>query len=156
MPTGTVINGAEDIIAAILELFESAQHQAVFLAPPSFVSLAGALDTVKSAEQFVQNGGVLRGITTVSHTNVKETRKRLDFGEDLRHCDVLSGIFMFVVDRQQSVSSINIGVREYTVDTPVIAFKSVDPTYAEYLLASFENAWSQGVPAEEQIKELEK
>jgi len=117
MPAGTVISGVEDIIAVILELFESAQHQAVFLASSPFVSLAGTLETVKSAEQFVQNGGVLRGITTVSHTNVNEIQKRLDFGEDLRHCDVLSGIFMFVVDRQQSVSSINIG-SENTRSTP--------------------------------------
>ncbi len=79
---------------------------------------------------------------------------RLDVGQDLRHCDALSEIFMFVGDRRQSVSMINIGAQEYTLNTPVTAFWSEDPTYADYLLASFETTWSQVVPAEERIHEL--
>jgi len=31
-----------------------------------------------------------------------------------------------------------------------------DPTYAEYLLAAFETAWPQAIPAQERIEELEK
>ncbi|MGZ4902884.1 MAG: hypothetical protein ACXV5T_06505 [Halobacteriota archaeon] len=47
---------------------------------------------------------------------------------------------MFVADRRQSISAINIGIDEFALDTPVTAFWSDDRTYAEYLLASFENA----------------
>jgi hypothetical protein len=81
-------------------------------------------------------------------------RKRLDFGEDLRHSDQFHEIFMIVGDKQQSLSAINLGVQEYTLDTPLTAFWSESPDYAEYLLTSYENAWSDAVPAEERIREL--
>ncbi len=76
-------------------------------------------------------------------------------GEDVRHSDEVHELFMYIGDRQQSISAINIGIDEYTLGTPVTAFWSEDPTYAEYLLASFENVWSRAVPAEERIQELE-
>ncbi len=102
----------------------------------------------------MQNGGTLRGITTVSPTNVEETRMRLSMGEDLRHSDPHYEFFMIVGDRQQSLSAINIGVQEYALDTPITAFWSEDPTYAEYLLTSFEDAWARAVPAEKRLQEL--
>ncbi len=154
MPSGIVINGVEDIVAAILGVFESSQREIVFLSSPSFVSLAGTLDTFQYAKQFIQNGGAIRGITTVSHSNVDKVWTRLGIREDLRHSDSLSEIFMLVGDKQHSVSSINLGIRDYTLDTPVVAFWSESPTYAEYLLTAFETAWSQAVPAEERIEEL--
>jgi hypothetical protein len=61
---------------------------------------------------------------------------------------------MIVGDKQQSISAINLGVQEYTLDTPITAFWSESPNYAEYLLTSFENIWCQAVPAEERIQEL--
>jgi hypothetical protein len=61
---------------------------------------------------------------------------------------------MIVGDKQQSLSAINLGVQEYTIDTPITAFWSESLNYAEYLLTSFENVWSEAVPAEERIQEL--
>ncbi|MGZ4852285.1 MAG: hypothetical protein ACXV3D_03735 [Halobacteriota archaeon] len=154
MPSGIVINAVEDIVAAILGVFDSSQREMAFLSSPSFLSLAGTLDTFQHAKQFIRNGGAIRGITSVSHANIDDARTRLAIREDLRHSDSLSEIFMLVGDKQHSISSINLGVREYTLDTPVVAFWSESPTYAAYLLASFENAWSQAVSAEERIQEL--
>ncbi len=155
MPARIVINGVEDFIAMSLQILETAQHEVLFLYPPSLLSIAGTRDTVEHVKRFIERGGVVRGITTVSPANTEETRMRLDVGEDLRHSDAVHELFMFVGDRQHSLSAINIGVDEYTLDTPITAFWSEEPTYAEYLLASFENAWSQAVPAEGRIKELE-
>ena len=79
---------------------------------------------------------------------------RLEMGEDLRHSDLHYEIFIIDADSVQSLSAINIGVREYTQDTPITAFWNESPVYAEYLIGSFENAWSQAVPARERIQEL--
>ncbi len=155
MPAGTIVDGLKDAIAEIIAIFASAQHEIDFVVPPSMLSVAGAYDTVEYAKRFMQHGGVMRGVTTVSHANIEEIRTRLETGEDLRHSDLHYEIFMFMADRQQSVSAINTGIEEYTRDTPLIAFRSEDPTYAEYLLASFENVWSQAVPAAQRIQELE-
>ncbi len=155
MPAGTAINNLRDALAIVVKVIESAQREIMFLVPPSVFSIAAAsCDTMPRARRFMQNGGVMRGITTVSATNVEETRMRLEMGEDLRHSDLHYEIFMIVADRLQSLSAINIGVREYTHDTPITAFWSESPVYAEYLLGSFENAWSQAVPARERIQEL--
>ncbi len=155
MPAGITINNLKDALAIVVKIIESAQNEITFLVPPSVFSLAAAsCDTMSRANRFMLNGGTMRGITTVSPTNTEETRMRLEMGESLRHSDPRYEIFMIVSDRQQSLSAINIGVDEYTLDTPVTAFWSDDPTYAEYLLASFENVWSQAVSAEERIQEL--
>ncbi len=154
MPVGTIVNSVEDVAAVVLGIFESAKREIVFVVSPSFLSIVGTYGTVEKAKRFIQNGGVMRAITTVSPANVEEARMRLDIGEDLRHCDSLSEIFMFVGDRRLSISAMNIGIQEYTRDTPITAFWSEDPTYAEYLLASFESAWAENVPAEKRIREL--
>ncbi len=155
MPAGLVINGLKDVIAVVIEIIESTQHEIDFTVPPSLLSFAGTYGTLASTKRFIQNGGVVRGVTTISPTNIEEMQIRLDAGEDLRHSDLNYEIFMFIGDRQRSVSAINIGVSEYTRDTPLIAFTSEDRNYAAYLLTSFENVWTQAVPAEKRIQELE-
>ncbi len=154
MPARIVINGVEDFIAMSLQILETAQHEVLFLYPPSLLSIAGTRDTVEHVKRFIERGGVVRGITTVSPANIEETRMRLDVGEDLRHSDAVHELFMFVGDRQHSVSATNVGVEEFALDTPITAFWSDDPTYAEYLLASFENAWANAITAQERIQEL--
>lgn len=154
MPAGTIVTNVKDVVAVVLDFYNTTKHEIAFLVPPSFLSLAGSLDTYESTKGFIKSGGVVRGITTISRANIEEAQMRLDIGEDLQHSEVLSELFLFVGDKQHSISSMNIGVREYTFDTPVTAFWSEDPAYAEYLLTSFENAWSQAVPAKERIREL--
>jgi len=155
MRSGIVINSVKDAVAVILEILELAQHEIVFVTSPSLLSIAGTYDTVEIAKRFIENGGLLRGITTISRANVEEGRARMDIGLDLRHSDQSHELSMFIGDKQYSISGINTGVNEYTLDTPVTGFWSEDPAYAEFLLAAFENAWAAAVPAEKRIQELE-
>ncbi len=156
MPVRTTIDNLKDALAVVVEIMESAQNELIFLVPPSIFSQAAAsCDSVSRAKRFMQNGGVMRGITTVSRVNREETRMRLQMGEDLRHSDLTYEFFMIVGDKQHSLSTVNIGVSEYTLDTPISAFWNDDPIYAEFLLASFENAWSRAAPAAQRIRELE-
>jgi hypothetical protein len=154
MPAGTVITSVKDAIAVVLHIFESAKHEIVFLTPASFLSLAGTFNSMQSAKQFIQDGGVLRAILPISSDIVEAARMRLDIGEDLRHSDQFHEIFLIVGDKKQSLSAINLGVQEYALDTPVTAFWSESPAYVEYLLTSFEKVWSEAVPAEERLQEL--
>ncbi len=76
-------------------------------------------------------------------------------GEHIRHSDAAHEVFTYIGDKREGVSAINIGVSDYTLDTTGVAFWSESPTYAEYLLTSFETAWSRAVPAMQRIHELE-
>jgi hypothetical protein len=137
MPHGYIIHGVKDALAAALGILESEQKEVAWLVPPSVHSLATTLGFFEAMRAFIKQGGVSRGI-------------------DIRHSDVVHEVFMYVGDKQKSVSALNIGIVEYTLDTPVATFWSEDPTYAEYLLAAFETAWAQAIPAQERIEELEK
>ena len=154
MPSGFIIHDVKDALAAALGILESEQKEVAWIVPPSVHTLATALGFFEAMKELVKRGGVSRGIVSVSRENMDEIQMCLESGEDIRHSDAIHEVFMYVGDKQQSVSSINIGVEEYTLDMPVSAFWSASPVYAEYLLASFENAWSRGVPAEERIREL--
>jgi hypothetical protein len=154
MPVGRVVNSVKDILAVVIGIIESAKDEVVFLTPPSLLCLAGTYGSMQSAKVFIQNGGVIRGIVPISCNNIERARMQLDIGEDLRLSDRIQEVFMLLGDKQQSISAINIGVGEYTLETSITAFWSESPTYAEYLYTSFENAWSEAVPARERIKEL--
>ncbi len=155
MTSGFIINGVKDALAAALGILESEQKEVAWLVPPSVHSLAATLGFFEAMRAFVTHGGVSRGIVSVSRENVDEIRMSVESGEDIRHSDEVHELFMYVGDKQKSVSAMNIGVEDYTLDTPVVAFWSENPTYAEYLLASFENAWTHAVPAAQRLYELE-
>ncbi|MGZ4881261.1 MAG: hypothetical protein ACXV7G_09360 [Halobacteriota archaeon] len=156
MPSGFIIHNVKDALATALGILESEQKEVAWLIPPSVHSLATTLGFFEAMRTFVKQGGVSRGIVSVSRKNINEIRMSVESGEDIRHSDAVHELFMFVGDKQHSISAINVGVEEYTLDTPVVAFWSESPTYAEYLLASFESAWSDAIPAEKRIQELEK
>ncbi len=155
MASGTIVNGLANALTVVVNIIDSAQHEIAFLAPPSILSIGGAsFNSMQSAKRFIQRGGVFKGVTTVSLVNLEEVRMRLNIGENLRHSDFYHEVFMIVGDKQHSLSAANVGIYDYRLDTPVITYCSKDPTYVEYLLTSFEGAWSQSVPAEERLLEL--
>ena len=154
MPSGLVINSVKDVLAAALGILDSTQKEVVWLIPASINSLSLTYGGVEKIRALIQKGGSSRGVVQISPANVNEIQMFLDAGEDIRHSDEGHEVYMFVGDKQQSISSLNIGVREFTLDTPVTAFWTDSPAYAEYLVTSFENVWSKAVPAEERIKDL--
>lgn len=155
MTSGIVVNGVRDALAVASQILESAREEVIWLIPASLISLSTTLGFVEEVQAFTQRGGVSRGIVAISPSNIEEIQIFLDAGQDIRHSDDAQEIFLYVGDKRDSVSSINVGVREYTLDTPAVSFWSEDPTYAEYLLASFESAWADAVPAAQRIQELE-
>ncbi|MGZ7162457.1 MAG: hypothetical protein ACXVI8_07385 [Halobacteriota archaeon] len=154
MPAGIVINGVKGVFTIAAQILDSATEEVVWISPASVHSLSIARGFLEKTRAYCQRGGASRGIVPISHSNLEEIQTFLDVGEDIRHSEDVHELFMIVGDKQQSISAINVGIRDFTLDTPAISFWSEDPTYAEYLLASFENSWSQAVPAEGRIQEL--
>ncbi len=122
MAAGTIVKTAEDAIAVAFQIVEAAKNEIVWLIPPSLLSLSSTYDILDKVKAFIQNGGVLRGITIISRANVEETRLRLGIGEDVRHAGYYQELFMLIGDKQYSISAINTGTQEYTQDTRIVAF----------------------------------
>ncbi|MGZ4936675.1 MAG: hypothetical protein ACXV4C_09040 [Halobacteriota archaeon] len=154
MTTGIIIRSAQDTLAMALQILEAAKDEIIWHVPVALFSLSVSYGYVEKTRAFIQQGGMTRGIVPISPANVREVEVCLECGEDVRHSDEESELFMFVGDRQQGVSSMNTGAGEYTLATPVIVFWSEDPVYVGYLLDTFERAWSRSIPAAERIRSL--
>jgi hypothetical protein len=51
---------------------------------------------------------------------------------------------------------INLDIKHISLTQPIAMLYTDDPTYAEYLNATFEMLWQQAIPAEQRIEELQK
>ena len=154
MADGTIITSVTDALAIGSNIIESANNEVVYLSPPSLLVLASQFGLTDKTKMLIQKGARVRGIADFSYQYIGEMRELLDIGTDVRHISQYQGIFMLVGDRQESISSMSIDVESLSIDTPVVALWSDDPTYAEYLMSTFETAWEQAVPAAQRIEEL--
>jgi len=154
MTDRTTITSVTEALAICSNIIESAENEVVYISPSSLLLLASQLGLIERVKLFMQKGGRVRGITDFSHEHIKEMQKGLDNGIDMRHFPQYQGIFMLVGDGRESISSISIDVRSLSIDTPVVALWSDDPTHAEYLMSIFETAWEQAIPAVQRIEEL--
>jgi hypothetical protein len=102
----------------------------------------------------MRKGGRVRGITTISYPYIGEIINFLDDGMDVHHFHQYLGIFMLLGDETESISTMTINEESLSIDTPIVALWNTNPTYAEYLMSTFNFAWEQSVSAAERIEEL--
>jgi hypothetical protein len=114
-------------------------------------SLYGINDTCK---KLIDRGGKARGITDISHSAIKIAQQQLDIGMEMRHFNQYRGVLFVVFDRQSSISAINADISHVSLNEPLLALWSDDPTYAEYLTSVFEMLWEQSIPAAQRREEL--
>ena len=154
MADGKIITSVTDTLAICSSIIESASNEVAYLSPPSLLVLASQLGLREKIKLLIQKEARVRGIADFSYQYISEMRELLDIGTDVRHISQYQGIFMLVGDGRESISSMSIDVESLSIDTPLIALWSDDPTYAEYLLSTFEMAWEQSIPAAQRIEEL--
>lgn len=152
------LKNVKDAIAAGSAIVESAKNEIIWLVPPQMLVFAAQYGLTNKSKMLIEKGGRVRGITSVSSPYISVVRELLDNGEDVRHVDQYPGEFMLVADKSKSISSIaqqKVDMRDLTLDDRVAAFWTDDPSYAEYLLTTFEAAWEEAVDAKRRIQELE-
>jgi len=154
MSDGKIITNVTDGLAVCLSIIESANNEIVYISPPSLLILSSEFGLAEKAKVFIQNGGRVRGVTDFSYEYIEEIRELLDIGENVRYFPQYQGIFLLVGDGRESVSSMSVDAKSLSVDTPIVALWSDDPTFAEYLKSTFEMAWEQAVPAAQRTEEL--
>jgi hypothetical protein len=155
MAFGKTIETVKDAVAVIAQMIDSAETEIAFIVPPAGLGFAAHFSFLRDgAEKLVQKGGHVRGITDISYYYINAARELLDIGEEVRHSGEVQEVLMFVRDKKESISSINVGRKEFLLDDPIVAFWSDDSSYAEYLISTFETAWTRSIPATERFKEL--
>jgi hypothetical protein len=153
----TILESVKDIIAASLTVVESAKNEIIWLLPPQMLAFAGQFGLTNKSKVLIEKGGRVRGITQISETDLRVVRELLDIGEDVRHVDEYQGEFMVVVDNTECISSIpqqSVNIGDLSLDDRVVGFWTDEPTYAEYLITTFEATWNEVVDGKKRIEEL--
>ncbi len=154
MADGTIITSVTDGLAVCMNIIESANEDVVYISPPSLLVLGSQFGFREKTERFVKRGGRLRGIADFSYQYIGEMRGILNTGTDLRHFPQYQGVLMIVGDRPESISSMGVAARSFSIDSPIVLLWKDDPTYAEFLVSAFETTWEQAIPAAQRIEEL--
>lgn len=153
----TILENVKDVIAAGSSVVESARSEIIWILPPQMMVFAGQFGLTDKSKMLIEKGGRVRGITQISVTYLNVVRDLLDIGEDVRHVDQYRGEFLLVVDRRESISSVpqhTVDIDDLSLDDRVVGFWTDDPSFAEYLITTFEAAWEESVDANKRIDEL--
>jgi hypothetical protein len=157
MANKTILENVKDAIAAGAAIVESAKNEIVWVLPPQALVLAAQYGLSEKSKILIEEGGHVRGITDISSPYISVVRQLLDIGEEVRHLDRYQGEFMLVADQRDSLSSLaqqTADLRDLALDDRIAAFWTDDPSYAEYLVTTFETVWKDAVDAKKQIEQL--
>ncbi len=106
-----------------------------------------------AAKKLIDRGGKIRGIIDIQYSGIEAVQELLDMGEDVRHFDHYRGIIFGVFDRKICASAIR-EAAGLSPNSPVSMLWTDDPTFAKYLVSTFELFWEKSIPAAQRIEAL--
>ena len=151
--TFKIIKNIKELVAIGTSLVASLERELMYVIPGDmliFASLYGLTGTRK----LIERNGRVRVITNIWYSTIETVQQLLDVGEDVRHYNKYRGVYFGVWDRKICLNAINVDVRRISLDEPVAVLWTDDPTYAEYLMSTFELLWKQSIPVAQRIEEL--
>jgi hypothetical protein len=154
MESGTIIESVKDAIAVASGIIERAEKDVAWLVPAPLLVIADKYNLKEKSKVVLQNGGRIRGITSISSPYVDAVRELVYVGEEVRSVQNYSGVFMLIGDKNQSISSINVIAEDLSLDDRIIAFWTDNVDYVEYLLSIFENVWQGATDAQDVLSEF--
>jgi sugar-specific transcriptional regulator TrmB len=151
--TFKIIESVKDLLAIALPTVGSIEKEWVVVCP-AIITVFSSLYVLEEDKKLINRGGKVRLITDITYPYIDTIQQHLDVGVDTRHLDKYTGIMFSVFDRKISTSAINADIKRISLSEPLSALWTDDPTYAEYLMSTFEMLWEQSVPAPQRIEEL--
>jgi len=152
--TFKILKNVKDVLAISTALLTSAEQKFFVCVNDIAAVIVDLFGFNEVGKAFVDRGGQVRVITDVSYAIIELIQRLLDIGYDIRHVSQYSGIMFIVFDEKSSISAINADVKHMSLNEPLSALWSDDPTYANYLVSTFEMLWQQSIPAAQRIEEL--
>jgi sugar-specific transcriptional regulator TrmB len=152
--TFKIIKSIKELVTATITLVSSAKNGYLYVVPTDMLIITALFGINEEAKKVIVHGGNVRGITDIRYPEIVSAQAQLDIGVDLRHLDGYRGLYFAVVDQKHCVSAINVDINRISLNEPISMLWTNDPTYADYLAATFEMLWAQSVPAAKRIKTL--
>jgi sugar-specific transcriptional regulator TrmB len=154
LSTFRIIKSIKELVTVTIPLLASCKEEVEFVFPPEAVVMASLFAINEGAKLAVERGASIRGIVDITYSTIEATQELLDIGEDIRHLPQYRGLYFAVVDRKIGVSAINVDIKRVSLDEPITMLWTDDPTYADYLVSTFELLWDQSIPVAQRIEEL--
>ncbi|MGZ4922524.1 MAG: TrmB family transcriptional regulator [Halobacteriota archaeon] len=152
--TYKILKSMKEVVTITLSSLASAERE-WFAVVPSILTVFSSLFFVEDDKKFIDRGGRIRFITDITYPYVEVIQEHLNAGMEVRHFDKYSGILFCVFDGKICESAINVAdLKGASLSQMVSVLLSDDPTYAQYLISTFDLLWEQSVPAEQRIQEL--
>jgi sugar-specific transcriptional regulator TrmB len=152
--TYKIIRSVKEIATASISSLTSEKRDLVFVLPQNQIVMGSLYGISEASKAFIEQGGRIRCILDITPSIIDLAQEFLDIGYDVRHFDNYRGIYFGVFDRTISTTGINVDTERVSLDAPLLILWSDDPTYANYLVSTFELLWEQSVPAAQRIEEL--
>ena len=151
--TFKIIKSLKEGIGLDMPALATTVEEWINVTAPIFLVIA-SLNIIEDEKKFIDRGGKIKVITDFSYPHIEIVQQLLDIGNDVRQLTGYRGILFSVFDRKISTSAINVDINRMSLDTPMSLLWTDDPTYADYLISTFEMLWERSVPAAQRIEEL--
>jgi sugar-specific transcriptional regulator TrmB len=154
LSTFKILKSMNDVVTITLSNLASTEKEWVAVVP-AILTVFSSLYFVEDDKKFIDRGGRIRFITDITYPYVELIQQHLDAGMEVRHFHKYAGLLFCAFDGKIGLSAINAAdLKRVSLSELVSVLWTDDPTYAQYLISTFELLWEQSVPAAQRIEEL--
>ena len=148
------MKGLKELLATVAVGILTLEEDFFAVVPENTVVVVSLFGINPLSKEFIERGGrILVLVTNFSYSGIQATQELIDIGAEVRYLGEETAIFS-VHDKKTSISGIHWELGSVSLDQPLTALYTDDPTFAKYLETTFEMPWKQSVPPEERIEEL--
>ncbi len=152
--TFKILKGLKEVLATTATSLLALEEDYFVVCPESTAVVASLFGLNPLSKEFIERGGRMRVlITDISYSGIQAIQELIDIGAEVRYLGRETAIFS-VCDKKTSIVGIHWELGIVSLNQPLTALFTDDPTYAQYLETTFEMLWAQSIPAEERIQEL--
>ena len=154
--TFKIIKNVKELVGISVPAAAACENQVILVSPEEVIAVASLFGILDEVKKRIERGVSFRMLTDVSYSAIEFIKEALSIGEEVRHLDGYQGVYFAVLDGKMCLHGINLDIKHISLTQPIAMLYTDDPTYAEYLNATFEMLWQQAIPAEQRIEELQK
>jgi len=140
--TRLAVSSILDVLAISSNVINAAETSIVWRAPRSVTTLFVRYGIFERVHAFAQHQGSVRGLIYADDPSAESIRELVGTGADIRLVNHDPPDLMLVADGRESISSLSVAPGHLFPDSPFMAFWTDEPSYAQWLLSSFEAEWT--------------
>ena len=153
--TFKIIKSVKELVGMSIPMTAGCEKEVILVSPEEVIAVASLFGVLDEVKKLIERGASFRMLTDISYSAIEFIKEAMAVGEEVRHLDGYQGVYFALLDRKICLHGINLDIKHISLTQPIAMLYTDDPTYAEFLTATFEMLWQQAIPASEQIQKLQ-